>query len=148
LTSADHNIELLSWEGIPEKYYSHDDIRSWLISLADNFGKTIDRLTYKFCSDQEILEINRQFLNHDYHTDIITFPESQGPGDIIRADILISWERIQDNAQDYGTPSDLELLRVIAHGLMHLIGFGDKTTAEQKKMREMEEWAIGMWGDE
>ena len=115
-------------------------LMDWLQSLATTHEKTINQLSYIFCSDDYLLEINRTYLNHDYYTDIITFPYKQGK--FIESDVFISIDRIQENAQSYKVPFDQELLRVIAHGLLHLMGFKDKSDDEKEEMRAKENWAI------
>ena len=100
-------------------------------------------MNYIFCSDKRILEINRQFLNHDYYTDIITFDLSESAQ--ITAEIYISLDRVRDNAKTQATTLQSELHRVIFHGALHLCGYGDKTKAEIKVMRGKEEEWIGRW---
>ena len=138
-------IEFISWGDIPDKYFSYENLQIWLLSLANNYGKKIERLTYKFCNDHEMLEMNRQFLSHDYLTDILTFPEDRNISNKIRADILISWERVQDNSKEYNISVKEELLRIMAHGLLHLIGFRDKSAEDILIMRNAESHAINMW---
>lgn len=94
-------------------------------------------MNYIFCSDKRILEINRQFLKHDYYTDIITFDLSESPK--ITAEIYISLDRVRDNAKTQATTLQSELHRVIFHGALHLCGYGDKTKEEVKIMRGKEE---------
>jgi len=91
-------------------------------------------LSYIFCSDEYLLNINRQFLQHDYYTDIITFDLSETP-DAITGEIYISLDRVKDNAQELQTPYKKELLRIIIHGALHLCGHKDKSPDQQKQMR-------------
>lgn len=100
--------------------------------------KGLRNLNYIFCTDKRILEINRQFLNHDYYTDIITFDLS-GEALDMEAEIYISTERVRDNAKQLGQTQKRELHRVIFHGVLHLCGYGDKTQREQKAMRTKED---------
>lgn len=115
-------------------------LSNWLEQLADSRGKKITQLTYIFCSDDYLLEINKTYLNHDFYTDIITFPYKQA--NEIESDVFISIDRVKENADAYKTTFEKELLRVIAHGLLHLMGYKDKTADEQKEMTKMENWAI------
>lgn len=112
-----------------------DKISHWLTQIASSENKSIENIEYIFCSDDYLLEINKAHLNHDYYTDIITFPLSKDP---IEATIFISIDRIKDNAKQFNQNVIDELHRVIAHGLLHLIGYNDKTQPEATKMREME----------
>ena len=100
--------------------------------------KRLGELDYIFVSDNRLLEINREFLQHDDFTDIISFPLSS-PGEPIAGEIYISVDRIRENAREYGISIRTELLRVIFHGALHLCGYGDKTPPEQRKMRQLEE---------
>lgn len=111
--------------------------RRWLNHLAANEGSKIKTLSYVFCSDEYLLELNKEYLNHDTYTDIITFPFKEGK--TLGADIFISIERVGENAKTFGVSFENELRRVMAHGVLHLIGYGDKTAAEQKVMRKKEE---------
>ena len=102
-------------------------------------GKTI-RLTYVFCTDEFLLRINQQFLQHDFYTDIITFPLNESDSEI-EAEIYISIDRVRDNAAKLKQDFKSELLRVIFHGVLHLLGYQDKTKAQEKKIRAKEdEW--------
>jgi probable rRNA maturation factor len=113
-------------------------VKSNLIILFKKERKTLSDLSYIFCSDERLLEINRQFLQHDFYTDIITFPLSE-PNQPITAEIYISVDRIRENARDFGVSMKNELLRVIFHGALHLCGHGDKTPKEKAKMRQLED---------
>lgn len=96
------------------------------------------RLDYVFCSDEALLQVNREFLDHDTYTDIITFDLSEREEDII-GEIRISTDRVADNAQKFGVSYELELHRVIFHGMLHLCGFRDKKPAEKDEMRAQED---------
>ncbi|HMT74755.1 MAG TPA: rRNA maturation RNase YbeY [Chitinophagaceae bacterium] len=100
-------------------------------------------LNYVFCSDQRILEINRQFLQHDYYTDIITFELSESG--LVEAEIYISIDRVRDNAKKLSVSIISELHRVIFHGVLHLCGYGDKGAEQEKKMRKMENLYINQY---
>nr|MBP9083360.1 rRNA maturation RNase YbeY [Bacteroidia bacterium] len=98
----------------------------------------IETINYIFCSDKFLRKINKQFLNHDYFTDIITFPHEQFTAHI-GGDIYISLDRVRENAEEFNQSFTNELHRVMAHGVLHLCGYGDKSEAEEKLMRKMEE---------
>lgn len=108
-----------------------------LIYQNRNDVETID-LTYVFCSDEYLIDINNKFLDHDTYTDIITFDLSEEEGHIM-SEIYISIERVEDNAEKFGVSFEHELHRVIFHGALHLCGYKDKTKEEENAMRQMEE---------
>lgn len=121
-------------------------LRRWLKALAALHGNRIRILGYQFLTDEEVLEANREYLEHDYYTDIITFDNREETGEgPIEGDILISVERVRDNAATYGAAPEHELRRVLAHGLLHLLGFKDKTKAEAAAMRQAEDDALALW---
>jgi probable rRNA maturation factor len=113
-------------------------LKRFILSLFKQQSKPLAELQYIFCSDDYLLNINRQFLHHDYYTDIITFGLS-GKGMPITAEIYISVDRVRDNAQNFDSTLKKELHRVIFHGALHLCGFKDKTPKEEQEMRKMEE---------
>lgn len=115
-------------------------VRSWLRDVAESHGKFLAELNYQFCSDEEILEANRQFLGHDYYTDIITFDD--GLDDRLNGDLLISLDTVASNAECMGVAYAEELHRVIVHGLLHLCGFSDKSPEEEQRMRALEDQAL------
>lgn len=116
--------------------------KAWLIEVANSYGKQIQNINYIFCNDEYLLSINQEYLKHDDYTDIITFGYESNP---IVADIYISKERTDENAKKYEVSSDIELKRVMAHGLLHLIGHKDKSTEEKEEMRKMENQALNLW---
>ncbi len=118
--------------------------RVLLDNLCQEHKYVISSLNYVFMSDDELLEINQQSLNHDDYTDIITFDLSDQEG-IIDGEIYISKDRIHENAETYKTTFEEELTRVISHGLLHLMGYKDKSESDSKKMREAENKSIQMW---
>ncbi|WP_018341835.1 rRNA maturation RNase YbeY [Cytophaga aurantiaca] len=128
-------------EDISYQLRQRTEIRSWLKSIAKKEKYSILELNYIFCSDEYLLQINKDFLDHDYYTDIITFDNSEVKGKI-EGDIFISIDRIRDNAQQQKTSIKDELHRVLAHGLLHLTGYKDKTSAESKTMRKKEDSAL------
>ncbi len=111
-------------------------LKNWIKYTIEKNNKQIGEISYIFCSDEQLLEINKEFLNHDYYTDIITFGYSES--DIISGDLFISIDRIKDNAKTLGLSYQEELHRVIIHGILHLLGFKDKTDEESQNMRLLE----------
>jgi len=114
----------------------------WIQSVAKEYGKQAGSLSYLFCSDEKILEVNRHYLQHDFYTDIITFDYTEE--DILAGDIIISVDTVHSNAEKFGTLFAEELNRVIIHGVLHLCGINDKTEDDAKRMREAEEKALQM----
>ena len=121
-------------------FFNEELMRTWLNEIANQHNRNIGFLNYIFCDDEHLIEINRQYLNHDDYTDIITFPYRQD--DILESDIFISLERVRDNASEFRTDFKKELLRVMAHGLLHLLGYQDKTDEDVLAMRNAEDEAI------
>lgn len=113
-------------------------LKSFIEKRVKKEGYTIDSLTYVFCSDKYLLKINKDFLSHDYFTDIISFDLSEVPGQLI-GEVYISVDRVKDNAKTHGTSLKEELHRVIFHGALHFCGYKDKKPSDAKKMREMED---------
>ncbi len=116
------------------------EISDWIKSVAASHNKKIGEIAYIFCSDEKILEINIQYLNHDYYTDIITFDYSEG--NVMSGDLFISLDTVRSNAEKFGTDYAEELNRVIIHGILHLCGFKDKSPKDEKVMREKENEAL------
>jgi rRNA maturation RNase YbeY len=112
-------------------------LRDWFINTAKAEGNCIKELNYIFCSDAYLLEMNQSYLNHDTYTDIITFDTSENDGKVL-GDIFISIDRIKENAKNFGVTESEELHRVMIHGLLHLLGYGDKSKAEKTTMTEKE----------
>lgn len=113
-------------------------LKSFIEKSVKKEGLSIESLNYVFCSDKYLLEINKQFLDHNYYTDIISFDLSEVPGQLI-GEVYISVERVKDNAKTHGAAYSEELLRVIFHGALHFCGYKDKKPADAKKMRQMED---------
>lgn len=113
---------------------------TWIKNIANSFSKKLGDVAYLFCNDNKILDINRQYLNHDFYTDIITFDYSEG--DKISGDIFISLDTVRTNSQKYNTDYQEELYRVIIHGVLHLCGLDDKSEADSIEMREAEDRAL------
>ncbi|UXX80429.1 rRNA maturation RNase YbeY [Reichenbachiella carrageenanivorans] len=117
---------------------SHKEIiSSWIIHTITTENHELSELNYIFCSDEYLLQINVDYLQHDYYTDVITFDNSEEES-VIEGDIFISIDRISDYAQDQGIAFETELRRVIIHGVLHLVGYNDKTDDEQEEMTEKE----------
>lgn len=114
--------------------------RRWIAETASEYGKSIGQLAFVFCSDAYLLEINKQYLQHDYFTDIITFDYSEG--DKIVGDIFISIDRVKDNACENNVDNKTEMQRVVIHGILHLCGLKDKTKSDAQNMRKSEEKAL------
>jgi rRNA maturation RNase YbeY len=121
-------------------FLNHEIISNWLNEVAIGYQSKIINLQYIFCDDEYMLEVNREHLNHDYYTDIITFPYQEGR--IVEADILISLESVQENADYYKVTYQEELMRVMVHGLLHTVGFSDINEEQSLKMRKAEDDAI------
>lgn len=115
-----------------------DHTRAWINQTILSEGYHLNELTFIFCNDDYLLNINRQYLNHDTYTDIITFDNSEVEGEIT-GDIFISIDRIRDNAAKFGVSVQDELHRVIIHGTLHLLGYRDKTRTEKALMTEKED---------
>lgn len=115
-------------------------IKIWLTELIEGKDYEIGEIVYYFCNDTKILEANREFLTHDYFTDVITFDTSVGK--VLSADILISLETVASNSKKYEEDFGTELHRVMAHAILHLLGFNDKEEQEKIEMREAENAAL------
>jgi rRNA maturation RNase YbeY len=113
-------------------------LKSFIEKRVKKEGLAIESLNYVFCSDKYLLQINKQFLNHNYYTDIISFDLSEEPGKLI-GEVYISIDRVKDNAKTHRASNKEELLRVIFHGALHFCGYKDKKPADAKKMRQMED---------
>lgn len=116
-------------------------LTKWLTEVANAEGQQLGEITYIFCSDEHLRGINVEYLDHDYYTDIITFPYD---GEVIQGDMFISSERVADNAGANGVSFRHELCRVMVHGLLHLMGYGDKTEAEAQVMRAKEDFYLNL----
>ena len=114
----------------------------WIKKVAATYGKKVGEIAYIFCSDEKILEVNRQYLEHDYYTDIITFDYTEG--NRIGGDSFISLDTVRTNAEQFNQPYERELYRVIIHGILHLCGINDKGPGEREIMVEAENKALEM----
>ena len=115
----------------------------WIENCIENFELETGEISYTFIDDEELLEINKDLLNHDFYTDIITI--DQRVGDIVSADIFISIDRIKDNSKELKTDFSEELKRVIIHGLLHIVGFNDHSDKEKTEMRKQEDFCIALF---
>jgi rRNA maturation RNase YbeY len=120
-------------------------LKLFILSMLKKEKKKPGTISYVFCSDDFILEINRNFLNHNYFTDIITFDLSAPGSLVIDAEIYISVDTIRDNAKRFNTSISRELHRVIFHGILHLCGYKDKTVMEKKKMTKKEDYYLNLY---
>ena len=127
-------------ENIPMPKLRHRVITSWIRRVAATYGKKTGDIGYMFVDDEKILEVNRQYLGHDYYTDIITFDYSEG--NVIQGDIYISVDTVRSNAEDRGLSFDEELHRVMIHGILHLCGINDKGPGEREIMETAENRAL------
>lgn len=134
-------------------YYQSEDIEMpelpeeklsrWINKVAGSHEKKTGEINYIFCSDSKILEVNRQYLQHDYYTDIITFDYTKGSR--ISGDLFISLDTVKSNSEQFGTNYETELLRVIIHGILHLCGIDDKGPGEREIMEKAENEALALW---
>ena len=118
-------------------------VTTWIEEVAASHSRRVGNLNYLFVNDDEILVANRQFVGHDYYTDIITFDYSRG--DRISGDIMISLDTVASNAEKFGVPYFRELLRVIIHGVLHLVGINDKGPGEREIMEAAENAALALF---
>ena len=129
-------------EGVSFRLRSIKAIKLWLNSAAKTEKNTIDTLNVIFCSDEYLLGINKKYLNHDYYTDIITFDNSDNQN--VSGDLFISYDRIKENANNFSIPISNELHRVVIHGLLHLLGYNDKTTTQKQEMKSKEDFYLSL----
>ncbi|SRR5690606_1955071 len=122
---------------------NESDYEQWIDAVIESEGKEPGEINYIFCDDEYLHNINMQYLNHDTLTDIISFDYCIG--DLISGDIFVSIERVQDNAKEYEVSFNEELLRVLAHGILHYCGYKDKTEEEALLMRSKEQEKINMF---
>ena len=118
------------------------DTSAWIKKVAATYNRTVGEVGYLFCDDEKILEVNREYLQHDYYTDIITFDYDEG--DQINGDLVISLDTVRTNAELFGKTYEEELHRVIIHGILHLCGINDKGPGERVIMEAAENKALAM----
>ena len=130
-----------------EKFEPHDTerLRLWLTEVIKRHGKSVGNINYLFSDDEQMLQANIRYLNHDTYTDIITFDYVSGG--LVSGDILVSIDRVGENAMKYSVSLDEELRRDVVHGVLHLLGQGDKTDVEAAKMRRREADALALWDE-
>ena len=134
-------------DGVKMPAIRRRDTSAWIKAVAATYGKRVGDIGYIFCNDEKILEVNRQYLQHDYYTDIITFDYSDdalltGRKDTISGDLFISLDTVRTNAEQQGTTYEEELHRVIIHGILHLCGINDKGPGEREIMEAAENKAL------
>ena len=117
---------------------------AWIRSVAATYGMKVGDVNYIFCNDERILEVNREYLQHDYYTDIITFDYTEG--NTISGDLFISLDTVKTNSEQFATEYDEELHRTIIHGILHLCGINDKGPGEREIMEAAEDKALAMRG--
>ena len=120
--------------------------KRWLRNLIESKNYRCGNINYIFCDDEYLLELNKKFLKHDTFTDIITFEENEG--NTISGDIFISIDRVKENAKKYKISFENELVRVMAHGVLHLCGYKDKKSSDRQEMRTQEDLAIALFEEE
>lgn len=134
----------LTWtsENLPLPELPYPVIEEWVEAIVRDHGRVLGRVGYVFCDDERILEVNREFLQHDYYTDIITFDYDLGR--MVRGDIYISLDTVRTNAELVGAAYERELRRVIIHGILHLCGIDDKAPGAREIMEAHEDRALAM----
>lgn len=136
-------------DGVKMPAIRRRDTSAWIKAVAATYGKKVGSIAYIFCNDEKILEVNQQYLQHDYYTDIITFDycedeEMMGHKDTISGDLFISLDTVRSNSEQQGTTYEEELNRVIIHGILHLVGINDKGPGEREIMEAAENKALLM----
>lgn len=136
-------------DGVKMPAIKRRDVSAWIKAVAQSYGKSVGDIAYIFCNDEKILEVNRQYLQHDYYTDIITFDycddlAEMGISDTISGDMFISLDTVRTNAAGLGVDYLQELHRVIIHGILHLLGINDKGPGEREIMEAAENKALAI----
>jgi rRNA maturation RNase YbeY len=135
----------ITFTGAPSKKFPSKNLtKSCVKNTIERFGKLTGEINYIFVSDEELLKMNKTYLNHDYYTDIITFDNSEN-ADLLDGDIFISTDRIEENSTTYGNGILEEYLRILGHGVLHLCGLKDKSPKDITKMREAEDQFIALY---
>ena len=129
-------------EGVKFPNIKRRDTTAWICRVAETYGKRVGEVGYMFVDDEKILEVNNEYLGHDYYTDIITFDYCEG--DTLNGDLVISLDTVRTNAEKFGKPYDEELHRVIIHGILHLCGINDKGPGEREIMEAAENRALSI----
>ena len=120
-------------------------VTRWIKETILSEGHTLGDITFIFCSDAYLLEVNKQYLNHDYFTDIITFDYVEGG--VVSGDIFISCDRVKENAAEFKTGFDNELMRIVIHGVLHLLGYKDKSKKDKLMMTSKEDYYLNELSD-
>lgn len=128
------------FQGVRISLPNRTRLKAWIETIFKKEKKKLEGVNFIFCSDKALLEINRQFLQHDFYTDIITFDLSES--NFTRAEIYISTDRVKENARTLGVSFKSEIHRVIFHGVLHLCGYKDKTKEDRRKMRDKEDFYL------
>lgn len=131
------------FEDIDENFLPLTGIEDWVQKVIEKNNKQLGDITYIFCTDDYLLNINREYLQHDYYTDIITFNYCEN--DIISGDLFISIDTVIDNAKTFDVSFESEFRRVVIHGILHLIGFDDKTDIDQEEMTKQENISLDIF---
>lgn len=129
-------------DGVKMPAIRRRDVSAWIKKVAASHGKKVGDIAYIFCNDERILEVNREYLQHDYYTDIITFDYTEE--DVISGDLFISLDTVLSNSEQLGVQYEQELYRVIIHGILHLCGINDKGEGEREIMEREENTALAM----
>lgn len=132
-----------SAEGIKMPKIKKREVTAWIKAVAASYGRKVGEIGYLFVDDEKILEVNNEYLGHNYYTDIITFDYDEG--DVINGDMVISLDTVRTNAEQFGKEYDEELYRVIIHGILHLCGIDDKGPGEREIMEAAENKALEMY---
>ena len=120
-----------------------EQVSDWVLRFVNSKGYKLGNLVYAFFNDEDLKDLNIRFLKHDYYTDVISFDESSDQ--VVSGNIAISVDRVKENATQIGVDFEEELHRVMIHGVLHFIGFNDKTSSEKKEIREQEALALSMF---
>ena len=128
--------------GVKMPKIKRKDTTAWIKAVAQTYGRKVGEVGYMFVNDEKILEINNEYLGHDYYTDVITFDYDEG--DVVNGDIVISLDTVRTNAEMFGKAYEDELYRVIIHGILHLCGLNDKGPGEREIMEKAENKALEM----
>ena len=120
-----------------------EDVSDWVLRVVKSKGYKLGNIVYAFFNDEDLKKLNIRFLNHDYYTDVISFDESIDQ--VVSGNIAVSVDRVKENAAQIGVDFEEELHRVMIHGVLHFIGFNDKTSSEKKEIREQEALALSMF---
>ena len=129
-------------DGVKMPKIKKRETTAWIRAVAASYGKKVGEVGYMFVDDEKILEVNREYLGHDYYTDIITFDYDEG--DVLNGDLVISLDTVRTNAEQFGKSYAEELHRVIIHGVLHLCGINDKGPGEREIMEAEEDKALAL----